>query len=480
MKLYRILVQCFRLVSHLYFAQIHIAGLDRLPRRGPVLLAANHPGSILDSIVLATQVPRTVHYLARSGLFRPRALGRLLRSLGAIPVYRHGESGGHRARNVEAFERVYELFEAGGCVGIFPEGHNSPRGRLAPLRSGAARLALGAEARNGYALGLTVVPAGIVFGAREFLLSAVALRLAPPIRVADYAHLHRSDPERAVELLTGNLQRALQDATAHAEDRELEVLAGELAGIFGRELANPTDARAPSERSRTRRWLLALWDWYRGRGAHTPLPLDEQVQGHRRIIDVLHQARRHEPDAVADLQKRVARYNDHLAQTELRRALDAARFDAPVRERLLRLRMTLYAVAVATVALFGAVHNIVPYLVTRWLARRFREDAVRAFAYFGIGMLAFAVTYLAIALSLWHLSAMDALAMALYLLALPPTGLAALSYRAKVVVYRDKILLRTFLWHHNDWAELLARERRGVLNDFQDLAERQLGWTEQR
>jgi len=477
-KLYRLLVQCFRLVSHLYFAQIHVIGIDRLPQRGPVLLAANHPGSILDSILLATQVPRTVHYLARSGLFRPRPLGTLLRNLGAIPVYRRSEAGDHRARNDEAFERVYELFESGGCVGIFPEGHNSPQGRLGPLRSGAARLALGAEARNGYALGLTLMPAGIVFGAREFLLSAVVLRFAEPIRVADYAALHRSDPEGAVAALTGDLQRALQDAAAQAQDREIEELAGNLAAVFGRELAAASEPAVPDPgaqgRSRSRRWLLTLWDWYRGRATGAALPLDEQVRGHHRIAEVLHRARRHEPDAIADLQKRVARYKDHLAQTELRRAIDAGHFDAPVRERLLRLRMTLYAVAAAPPALFGAVHNVVPYLVTRWLARRFREDAVRAFAYFGIGVVAFALAYAAIALALWHLTALTAPAIALYLLALPPTGLAALSYRGKVVVYRDKILLRTFLWHHNDWAEVLARERRALLADFQGLAARHI------
>ncbi len=473
--MYRLLIQFFRVVSHLYFAQVQVIGGHRLPRRGPVLLAANHPGSILDSILLATQVPRTVHYLARSGLFRPRAMGVLLRSLGAIPVYRRGEAGDHRARNFEAFERVYELFEAGGCVGIFPEGHNSPSGRLGALRSGAARLALGAEARNGYSLGLTIVPVGIVFGAREFLLSSVVLRFAPPIPVAAYADRHRRDPEDAVAALTDELYRALRAATAQAEDRELEVLAGELAAIFGRELAAASTPYTRDRRSRLRRWLLTLWDWYFGRATDGAPPLDEQVQGHYRINTVLQQARIDAPDAVADLRKRVRRYNDHLAQTELRRAVAAGRFDAPVRERLLRLRMTLYAVAVAPIALFGAGHNIVPYLVTRWLARRFREDAVRAFAYFGIGVTAFALTYLAVGLSLWHLTAMSTPLIALYLLALPPTGLAALSYRGKVVLYRDKILVRTFLWHHNDWAEVLARERRALLADFQRLAERCLG-----
>lgn len=133
MKLYNGLIRCFRLVNRLYFVDVHAAGRERMPTHGPLIVAANHPGSILDSILLATHIPRPIHYLARSGLFRWPVAAALFRQLGAIPVWRPRESADHATRNAGMFTRVHDLLDAGGCVGVFPEGQNSPAGQVGPL-----------------------------------------------------------------------------------------------------------------------------------------------------------------------------------------------------------------------------------------------------------------------------------------------------------------------------------------------------------
>ncbi|MEF8833507.1 MAG: 1-acyl-sn-glycerol-3-phosphate acyltransferase [Halofilum sp. (in: g-proteobacteria)] len=468
MKLYNVLLRFFRLVNRLYFVDIHAAGAERLPRRGPLIVAANHPGSILDSILLATHIPRPIHYLARSGLFRWPVAAALFRQLGAIPVYRPREDADHATRNADMFSRVHELLDAGGCVGIFPEGQNSPAGQVGPLRTGVARIALAAEARHEWRLGLRIAPIGITYENHDFLMSAVMLGFATPIRVDAYASLYRTDPDAAVRRLTDDLQQALRRRTLHSEDRKLDELAAELAGIGAqgpytndeKNRRQPEDERQPKRLFKSLLW--AGWGWYQRSSASSRRALEERVFNRQRINRALARAAGAEPAAVAALRRQVERYRDHMHQTRIRHALSTDP-EQPLRERLPRLRMTVYAIAAAPVALFGAIHNAVPYLITRWSGRLFRDEPVRAFAWFGIGVLAFPATYAGIGIWLWHGIGWSVPATLAWIALLPPTGIVALGYRRALLLYRERILVRTFLWNRRDLLRLLEHERGVIL-----------------
>ncbi|MDZ7748674.1 MAG: hypothetical protein U5K43_07400 [Halofilum sp. (in: g-proteobacteria)] len=143
-----------------------------------------------------------------------------------------------------------------------------------------------------------------------------------------------------------------------------------------------------------------------------------------------------------------------------------------MRERLLRLRMTLYALAAAPVAAFGLAHNLLPYLLTHWASRPFRDEAVRAFAGFLLGAAAFTATYVLLGAWLWHALGLSPAATLVYIAALPPSGLVALDYRRNILVYRDRILLRTFLWNRGELAELLRHERALIATRFEALERR--------
>ena len=122
MKLYRVIVWLLRVFSRLYFIEVRRQHPERIPGSGPLILAANHPASVLDAILLAVQTRRQIHFLVRSSLFQNRFVSGLLYRLGAIPVYRSHETRDSGKRNMAAFDKVYELFEKGGCLGLFPEG----------------------------------------------------------------------------------------------------------------------------------------------------------------------------------------------------------------------------------------------------------------------------------------------------------------------------------------------------------------------
>ncbi|MFO8233215.1 MAG: lysophospholipid acyltransferase family protein [Longimonas sp.] len=471
MTLYTILVRLLRVINRLYFVEVRSTGRAHVPDTGPVLLAANHPSSILDSVLMSTALPRPIHYLARSGLFRIPLVAWFFRQMGAIPIYRSAETRHASARNRTVFNRVYELFESGGCVGIFPEGQNSPTAQVAPLRTGAARMALEAEARNDYALGLSIIPVGINFESRELLTAAVLLHFGAPICVADYGALYRTDPRAAVQQLTADIQAALRTQAVHIEDRQAGQLAEDLSEILQtadtRKKQTPASSESLSYGQRALRWLMQ-WYW---RTTPTDSAAFEQRMLHRaRIYDVLRWAVSHAPDALRDLRTRVERYKDHASQTRLRYVLSHS-FAEP-HERLLRLRMTLYAVLMAPVVAFGFVHNAVPYLSTKLTARRFDNEAVRGFAYFVLGIALFGATYMLIGIGLWRYTDLHWLQRVAYVALLPPTGFAVLSYRRTLVLYRDRILVRTAFWKHEDLVTFLREERVAIAQRFRALHER--------
>ncbi|HLU44235.1 MAG TPA: lysophospholipid acyltransferase family protein [Natronosporangium sp.] len=133
--------------------RIHVTGLEHVPARGGVILAANHL-SVADQLFLGVVVPRQVHFWAKSEYFQlPGLKGAVIKGvvsgLGAIPVHREG---GRAA--LGALDAAIPVLRSGAVVGIFPEGTRSPDGRLYRGRTGTARLSVAAE--------VPVVPVGII------------------------------------------------------------------------------------------------------------------------------------------------------------------------------------------------------------------------------------------------------------------------------------------------------------------------------
>lgn len=472
MKLYSILKPLLKFATRLYFVEVSSVDQDKVPKTGPVILAANHPSSILDSVILATELTRTVHYLAKSELFKSRALAALYRSVGAIPI----ERGQQPEQHEQTFKHLYELFERGRCVGIFPEGRNSPTMQVAKLRTGTARIAFGAEERNQWQLGLTIVPVGLNFESRELFLSAVQLRYGDPIRVADYRNAYQDDPKTAIRALTDHMEQSLRELTLHLEDRQLSKLVNDLGTVYNTEVAirdeEPNLPPRPIQRSQNRigKLLQKALSWFRPQLIE-PVDLSGNLRGRQQISFTLSRALAEQPETVEDLRKRVERYQAHLGQSALRADL-RQNFEQPLKERLIRLRMTLYAIVMAPLAAFGLIHNAVPYLFSRWLGQRFEDEAVRGFTYFGVGVLAFAFTYSLYFVWLWQFTDRNLASSLGYLALLPPTGFVTLRYRGRIMQYRNKILVRTFFRTQENMAALLREERSDIIERLQALHQR--------
>jgi 1-acyl-sn-glycerol-3-phosphate acyltransferase len=132
---------------HLVY-RVRVEGRDRVPRKGPVILAANHR-SFLDSIFLPLVVGRRVTFVAKAEYFDDPKTAWFFRALGQIPIRREGGSAAEGA-----LKAATEVLERGGVFAIYPEGTRTRDGYLHRGHTGVARLAL--------ATGAPIVPVGLV------------------------------------------------------------------------------------------------------------------------------------------------------------------------------------------------------------------------------------------------------------------------------------------------------------------------------
>jgi len=222
------------------------------PRDGPVLFVANHPNSIVDAVVVAASVGRPIRFLAKATLFDEPGLGALVRAGGAIPVYRRQDDPALTERNARVFEAVHDALVAGDAVGIFPEGLSHSEPSLTRLRTGAARISLGAAERRG--IRFPIVPIGIVASRKQTFRSRCAAVVGEPVPWDDLAGRPESDVE-AVRELTDRIEHGLRAVTVNAETlgdrRVIECAEAIYSAEQGLDASPPTRVRRLREASET-------------------------------------------------------------------------------------------------------------------------------------------------------------------------------------------------------------------------------------
>jgi hypothetical protein len=168
-------------------------------------------------MVVAASAGRPIRFLAKATLFDEPGLGALVRAGGAIPVYRRQDDPALTDRNAQVFEAVHEALAAGDAVGIFPEGLSHSEPSLAQLRTGAARIALGACERRG--IRFPIVPVGIDAREKQTFRSRCAAVVAEPVFWEDLAGRPESDIE-AVRDLTDRIELGIRAITVNVERLE--------------------------------------------------------------------------------------------------------------------------------------------------------------------------------------------------------------------------------------------------------------------
>ena len=269
-----------------------------------------------------------------------------------------------------SFGRCYDYLERGGTVMIFPEGTSVSERRLRPLKTGAARIALGAEARHDFKLGLTIVCVGTNYFDPTHFRSDVLLNVAPPIVVANYAASYRRDPDAAADELTEEIRQRLTRRLIISRDAEDDQLAQQVERTFGDHL-NPDD---------------------------DPSTLYDNFQLSRTLLDAVAWFEQHDAGRLAALRAALGTY---LASLETHKIDDDA-LDQSQRPGT-RLADYLNLILGLPVWLYGLITNYLPYKLPAEIAYRATKDtAFIAAIMLGVGMVTFPLAYALEAAAVQH------------------------------------------------------------------------------
>jgi glycerol-3-phosphate O-acyltransferase/dihydroxyacetone phosphate acyltransferase len=395
----RVIRSILRVILRVFFPQIEISGIDRVPREGPVMLAVNHPNGLIDPLFLLCLSPRPVSFLAKAPLFEMPVIGWFVRTLGSIPVYRRQDGGFDPARNRQTFERARAILSGGGVIAIFPEGASHGDPKLRPFKTGAARIALGATSISGDGRPLTIVPLGIYYTAKRIFRSAALLYFGEPISVAPAALKPSGEPPSdAVRELTRRIEQALSDVTLQADEHEALALVTRAEEVFSSD--EPPAAERLVEKFELRRRFMA---------------------GYTRLRTLA-------PERLSTISTRLTRYEAELREAGLdpktlkpTGALAAQQVTSVI-ERL------AFLIVVLPLALIGAIVNYPAYrlvgLVATGLSRG--DDDIVATIKMIAGALIFPLTWIIISIVIGL--RFSALAAAAAVILAPLTGYVALVF----------------------------------------------------
>ncbi len=221
-----------------YYREIVLQGVERAPASGPLLIVANHPNALIDPLLVGTTLSRRILLTAKATLFDHAALATLLRAVGVVALRRakdeaHGAHGSVKSdRNADAFRSVTEALRRDAAVLIFPEGISHDDPTIAPLRSGAARMALQAYGEG--VVGIRLLAIGLIFEQKERPNSDVLVRVGEPVVLESWLAEHGEDAnaltqtiEAQLRAVTLNFATAERAARAVRLARILSALAGE-------------------------------------------------------------------------------------------------------------------------------------------------------------------------------------------------------------------------------------------------------------
>ena len=327
-----------QLMTTIFYRRREFAGVENLPAEGPVILCANHVNALVDAVVVQASCPRPIHPLARSGLFRNPLLAPVLKAIQAIPIYRR-QPGQEQASssNQDSFSRCYDYLAEGRLILIFPEGQSHSDPMLRPLKTGAARMALGLHERQAELP--AVVPVGLTFPQkgrfRSELLVQYGRRVALDVR-------SNENTEETVRRFTAAIENGLESVTLNADSWEDLELMRLLQQFFVLREGRRQDAGKTSLAERFRTW--------------------------QRLAETHRWLRLTHPGPVRILREKLKRFEELCRRYGVQDYHLNLRYDPVVVARFLARSLAI-VLFVLPVALWGLVNSAVPYLATRVMIR---------------------------------------------------------------------------------------------------------------
>ncbi len=205
----------------LLFHRVEVRQQHGMTTGGSQLANASHFGGFTDPLVLTRAMDRVPRFIGRDVIWNIPVVGSIATWFGAIPVHKSDDGG--PSSNDEMFRSTYQALGEGDLVTIFPEGITVDDPRIAHIKTGSARIALGARASG--VENITLLSAGIHYENKAALRSEVFIDIGYPIDLDEWAveNIAVGEPQDAtnrdaVVALTTEMEKRLRWAAPDFAD----------------------------------------------------------------------------------------------------------------------------------------------------------------------------------------------------------------------------------------------------------------------
>ena len=214
-----------RWMLRIYYPGMEVEGRHYANHPGPTLLCGNHPNTLCDPLMAGIHLDYQTYFLANAGLWLSPVTAFLIDPF-CIPVARAKdvEAGASGGTKEEVFNRTFSGLETGKIVYIAPEAFSELERKLRRLKSGAASMALEAENRNEWQLGLSLQPVGINYESPTTCFSRAFVRYGAPIDILQFREQYEKSPMRAIRALTNLIAERMQELVIQTSDKAEERL----------------------------------------------------------------------------------------------------------------------------------------------------------------------------------------------------------------------------------------------------------------
>ncbi len=283
--LYNILRYIVIVTVRIFFNSIYTKNLEQLPKSGPLIIASNHPSTFLDPLVISVWIDRPIYFLTNGGAFSSPFKKWLYTKLFMIPIYRQQDSkeGVDSAnQNEQAFDNCYDMLAQGKVIIIFPEGTSENERKLRKIKTGLARIALGAEAKYNFKLNVKIACVGINYTNPRKFQSKLFVNFSKPILATDYQEKYQNDSREAVREMTSLISEKLESLIVITSDEKADKLVRKIEILYSNRLQKNLNLNSDQTEQifTIGQYISDAVKYYQEKNNQRVLDLDEKIENY--------------------------------------------------------------------------------------------------------------------------------------------------------------------------------------------------------
>ena len=219
--LYKALKPLVRLSIQGFFKDIHFIGKENLEHDGAILVS-NHPSALMDPIVIAAFSKKQLSFIAGAEWFGSGIKDWIFKKhFKMIPVQRPWlVKNGEKVSNKDMFEACYTSLDEGNRIIIYPEASSLTVPWIRELKSGAARVKIGADHYMKGDKVTKIIPIGMNYTNAHRFHSDMLVNVGDPIDFGDILGDQSIDDKERSDRMTEVIRREMKARVLHIEEQE--------------------------------------------------------------------------------------------------------------------------------------------------------------------------------------------------------------------------------------------------------------------